>query len=95
MQSTVGQERSKQVAAPPKKELQKSTPKIAKEYIDTRWPKVYFIHLILCVPNSCFRTCLTICQDFGECNVLMRILKLPQKTTHFTWTLTKEIRRLK
>ena len=28
-------------AGPPvKKELQKSTPKIAKEYIDTRWPKV-------------------------------------------------------
>ena len=27
-------------AAPVKKELQKSTPKIAKEYIDTRWPKV-------------------------------------------------------
>ena len=26
--------------APVKKELQKSTPKIAKEYIDTRWPKV-------------------------------------------------------
>ena len=26
--------------AAPKKELQKSTPKIAKEYIDTRWPKV-------------------------------------------------------
>ena len=27
-------------APPVKKELQKSTPKIAKEYIDTRWPKV-------------------------------------------------------
>ena len=40
MQSTVGQERSKQVPAPAKKELQKSTPKIAKEYIDTKWPKV-------------------------------------------------------
>ena len=25
---------------PPKKELQKSTPKIAREYIDTKWPKV-------------------------------------------------------
>ena len=29
-----------QEKSPPKKELQKSTPKIAKEYIDTRWPKV-------------------------------------------------------
>ena len=27
-------------AAPPKRELQKSTPKTAKEFIDTRWPKV-------------------------------------------------------
>ena len=47
MQSTVGQER-KQVPPAPKKELQKSTPKIAKEYIDTRWPKVY---LLLCRDN--------------------------------------------
>ena len=39
MQPVTGaQERTK--TAPPKKELQKSTPKIAKEFIDTRWPKV-------------------------------------------------------
>jgi len=29
-------------APPPKKELQKSTPKIAKEFIDNRWPKNMF-----------------------------------------------------
>ena len=38
-----GSEKTKPAERPPvsvKKELQKSTPKIAKEYIDSRWPKV-------------------------------------------------------
>ena len=40
-------------AAPPKRELQKSTPKTAKEFIDTRWPKVinfivYFFQTGVC-----------------------------------------------
>ena len=36
------QEKSKPTerAPPPKKELQKTAPKLAKEFIDTRWPKV-------------------------------------------------------
>ena len=40
--SVIGPEKMKshEKPSPPKKELQKSTPKIAKEYIDTRWPKV-------------------------------------------------------
>ena len=37
-----GQEKSKPTerAPPPKKELQKTAPKLAKEFIDSRWPKV-------------------------------------------------------
>lgn len=39
-----GQEKSKPTerAPPPKKELQKTAPKLAKEFIDSRWPKNMF-----------------------------------------------------
>ena len=77
-------------AAPPKRELQKSTPKTAKEFIDTRWPKVGKVHLLnfpeclLFIFAHC-RICLTTCLDSGACSVLRMILKLLQKTILCTW----------
>ena len=77
MQPVTGaQERTK--TAPPKKELQKSTPKIAKEFIDTRWPKVDNISRSLLFKSrvcTVCRICLTTCLDSGECNARKMISK--------------------
>ena len=75
-------------AAPPKRELQKSTPKTAKEFIDTRWPKVgnSLPFNSECLLFAHCRICLTTCLVSGACSALRMILKLLQKTTLSTWT---------